>query len=252
MTEGTMLSEGQDPVSGRPSLSIVVPIYNEAANLPRIIEEIERVAAGAGVPFEIVCVDDGSRDGSSALLARSGDHTVLTHATNRGYGAALKTGFHHARSSDYILFLDADNTYPPEEIASLMACIQASPDATMCIGSRMSSGSTDMDLSRKIGNSLYASLCRAFFRTDLSDVCSGMRIFRSELLERFPWDDLSDDLDFSPQLTSRCLRSGCKVIEVPIDYRERGGHSKLKIIEHGWKFLFSILRERRRGGEAGH
>lgn len=227
-----------------PSLSIVVPIYNEAANLPQIINRIDEVARDTGHPYEIICVDDGSSDESCALLEECQELRIIKHPTNLGYGAALKTGFDVARDADLIAFIDADATYPPSELPNLLAAIQQNRAALMCIGSRMSSGHNDMEVLRIIGNRLYARLCQVLFKSQLSDVCSGMRVFRSDLFHAIDWGSFSNDLDFSPQFTSRCLKSGVKVIEVPIDSRERGGHSKLKIFNHGWRFLGSILREK--------
>lgn len=228
----------------RPSLAIVVPVYNEAESILRVMEELEAVARGTGLPYEIIFVDDGSDDRTPELLAQLDGLTVLHHATNRGYGAALKTGFDHARKADFIAFLDADFTYPPHELQRLLDFMQENPAATMCIGSRMDGHPNEMVFMRKVGNRLYAELCGVLFGSHLSDVCSGMRVFRPALFEEIRWSGFSDDLDFSPQLTSRCLRCGVHVVDLPIAYRERRGHSKLSVFHHGWRFLGSILRER--------
>lgn len=228
----------------RPTLAIVIPVYNEAESLVRVTEELVAVADRTGVPYEIVLVNDGSTDSTPDILAQMDDYTVLHHATNRGYGAALKTGFDHARKAEFIAFLDADFTYPPQELERLLAFMQENPTTTMCIGSRMDGHPNEMVFTRKVGNRLYADLCAVLFGSDLNDVCSGMRIFRPTLFDEIKWSGFSDDLDFSPQLTSRCLRCGVHVVGLPIAYRERRGHSKLSVVHHGWRFLGSILRER--------
>ena len=229
--------------SKHPSIAIVVPIYNEAENLPQIIRKVDEVARGSEYDYQIICVDDGSSDSSGEHLQGFDKVKVIRHPTNRGYGAALQTGFSHARGFDYVAFLDADATYPPRELTRLLGRMQEDDSAVMCIGSRMVIPN-EMEPLRRIGNRLYATLCQLFFGSELTDVCSGMRIFRADLLSTMDWRGLSDDLDFSPQLTSRCLCQRIPVVEIPIDYRERGGHSKLKIFRHGWRFLGSILRER--------
>jgi len=228
----------------RPTLAIVIPVYNEAESLVRVAEELETVARRTGLQYEIIFVDDGSNDRSPELLAQMNEYTVLRHETNRGYGAALKTGFDHARKADFIAFLDADFTYPPHELEPLVDFMQGDTTVTMCIGSRMRGNPNEMEFLRKLGNRLYADLCAVLFGSDLSDVCSGLRVFRPALFDEIRWSGFSDDLDFSPQLTSRCLRSGVRVVEMPIAYRERRGHSKLRVFHHGWRFLGSILRER--------
>ena len=233
----------------RPTLAIVIPVYNEAESLPRVVGEVEAVAQRTGTSFEIIFVDDGSDDRSPALLAQMDGHTVIRHDDNRGYGAALRTGFDHARDADFIAFLDADCTYPPEDLERLMQHMEDDPSTTMCIGSRMT-GPNDMEFLRRLGNRLYADLCALLFDSELSDVCSGLRVFRTTLFDEISWSDFSDDLDFSPQLTSRCLKRGVRVTEVPIEYRERRGHSKLNVFYHGWRFLGSILRERFADGDS--
>ena len=232
-----------------PSVAIVVPIYNEAGNLPEIIERLNEVARGRGYDHQIICVDDGSSDGSGEFLKAVEGIKIVTHPQNKGYGAALRTGFAHARQYDYVAFLDADQTYPPSELNGLLDKMQQNSDAVMCIGSRMVRPN-EMEPLRRLGNQLYASLCKVLFDSELSDVCSGMRVFRSDLFEAIDWKGFSNDLDFSPQLTSRCLCHHVRVIESPIDYYERGGSSKLNIITHGFRFLGSILRERLMWGKS--
>ncbi len=231
----------------RPSVAIVVPIYNEARNLPGIIERVEEAASSCGYDHQVICVDDGSTDGSGESLKAIKGLKIVTHPRNKGYGAALLTGFAHARGYDYVAFLDADQTYPPAELSGLLEQMEQNGDALMCIGSRMVRPN-EMEPLRRLGNQLYATLCKALFSSELSDVCSGMRVFRSDLFEAIDWKGFSNDLDFSPQLTSRCLCRHVPVIETPIDYHERGGQSKLKLFSHGFRFLGSILQERIRWG----
>ena len=227
-----------------PTLAIVIPVYNEAESLGRMAEELETVACRTGITFEIIFVDDGSDDRGPEILAQMDGYTIVRHGRNRGYGAALKTGFDRARGAEYIAFLDADSTYPPQALLPLLDHLREDKTVTMCIGSRMGSNPNEMEFLRRLGNRLYADLCGVLFGSNLSDVCSGLRIFRTTLFDQIRWSDLSDDLDFSPQLTSRCLKCGVQVVELPIAYRERSGHSKLKIFYHGWRFLGSIVRER--------
>jgi len=234
----------------RPSVAIVVPIYNEAGNLPQVIERVDEVARGCGYEHQVICVDDGSSDGSGECLKAVKGLKIVTHPQNRGYGAALLTGFAHARGYDYVAFLDADQTYPPSELNRLLDQMEQNGGAVMCIGTRMVRPNK-MEPLRRLGNQLYASLCKLLFGSGLSDVCSGMRIFRADLFEAIDWQGFSDDLDFSPQFTSRCLRRQVQVIETPIDYYERGGNSKLKLFSHGFSFLGSILHERFRRERSG-
>ncbi len=181
-------------------------------------------------------MDDGSRDNTAEIASQIAGVRLLRHPKNRGYGAALKTGFSSARG-DLIGFLDADGTYPPEYFPQL--CVQAMNGSDLVIGSRMAGEDSQMPLTRRIGNIFFAGLLTIVGRHYVSDSASGMRVFKREILDRiYP---LPDGLNLTPVMSTRAIHEGIKMDEVPIPYSERVGRSKLSVVRDGSIFLQSII-----------
>jgi len=222
------------------TLSIVIPAYNEENGIAAIIERVLAVrpaVAQAGIEgFELIVVDDGSRDRTAEIAQHYADVRVIGQP-NRGYGGALKTGFREARG-ELLAFLDADGTYPPEAYPAL--CRAAlDHQADMVVGSRMSGKRSEMPLTRRVGNTLFAALLSVLGNTRVSDSASGMRVFRSDALNRlYP---LPDGLNFTPAMSTRAIFENLKIVEVPIEYSERVGRSKLSVVKDGLRFLRSIV-----------
>lgn len=226
------------------SLSIVIPAYNEESGIADIVQRVLRVKdalSEVGVSrFELLVVDDGSSDRTAeitAQLARSNPGLrLIQHSRNKGYGAALKTGFGRAEG-ELIGFLDADGTYPPEYFPQL--CTVAMNGADLVIGSRMAGAESQMPLTRRVGNFFFATLLSLVGRQHVSDSASGMRVFRREILQRiYP---LPDGLNLTPVMSTRAVHERIEMAEVPIPYSERVGRSKLSVVHDGSLFLRSML-----------
>lgn len=226
------------------TLSIVIPAYNEETGIAEIMNRVLSVREAlksAGVEgFELLVVNDGSRDQTrkvaEEIAQQSPDVRVINHPVNRGYGAALKTGFAQARG-DLIGFLDADGTYPPEHFPQL--CQAAMAGADLVIGSRMAGAESKMPAVRRIGNWLFATLLSILGWQRVTDSASGMRVFKRSSLEKlYP---LPDGLNLTPVMSTRAIHEGLKVVEVPIPYSERVGRSKLSALRDGTVFLQSMV-----------
>ena len=221
-------------------LSVVIPAYNEADGIAHIVERVLATRPAlreAGADVELIVVDDGSRDRTAEIAAGYTDVCLVRHEANHGYGAALKTGFAHARGT-WLGFLDADGTYPPEFFPSLLAAGQ-DRRADLVIGSRMAGAESEMPVSRRVGNLFFATLVSLIGNHRISDSASGMRIIRRQALPRlYP---LPDGLNFTPVMSTRALHEDLKMVEVPIPYAERVGRSKLTILGDGTRFLQSIV-----------
>lgn len=222
-------------------LSIVIPAYNEERAIGAVLERMRAVGPAlqeAGfTDWEVIVVDDGSRDRTAEIVSAYPEVRLIRHPVNRGYGAALKTGFAHARG-EWLAFLDADATYPPESLPDLYRAARAS-GADMVVGSRMGRAESEMPLVRRIGNWGFAFLLRVLGSAAISDSASGMRLLRREILERlYP---LPDGLNFTPAMSARAIYEGLRMIEVPIPYRERLGQSKLHPLQDGVRFLHAIV-----------
>jgi len=181
-------------------------------------------------------VDDGSRDKTAESAGQIEGVRLIRHPINKGYGAALKTGFSQAQG-ELIGFMDADGTYPPEYFPAL--CKAAMNGADLVIGSRMAGADSKMPVTRRIGNIFFAGLLTLVGRTHVTDSASGMRVFKRTVLERmYP---LPDGLNLTPVMSTRAIHEGISMTEVPIPYSERLGRSKLSVVRDGSIFLQSMI-----------
>lgn len=225
------------------TLSIVVPAYNEEASLGRVIERLllQKPKISSVCPeisnIELIVVNDNSKDKTAEVVQRYPEVILVNHIANRGYGAALKSGFARAKG-EYLGFLDADGTYPPESLFSLCEVLIKNR-ADIVLGSRLSGEKSQMPPLRQFGNRLYAILLRWLTDRKISDTATGMRIFRKEILsEVYP---LPDGLNFTPAMSTKALNEDLNICEVPIPYEKREGFSKLNILKDGYRFLMSII-----------
>lgn len=221
-------------------LSVVIPAYNEEDGIAEIAQRVLEVEASlqeVGVDsLELIVVDDGSSDRTADIAGGIEGVTLIKHERNRGYGAALKTGFKNAQGN-LLSFLDADGTYPPEFFPRL--CAAALNGGELVIGSRMQGTKSEMPFTRRVGNFFFANLLSLIGRQKVTDSASGMRVFQREVLEQiYP---LPDGLNLTPVMSTRALHEGIKVVEVPITYSERVGRSKLSVVHDGSLFLRSII-----------
>lgn len=223
-----------------PLLSVVIPAYNEENGINEVVERVLNVRpalADLDIGLEFLVVDDGSRDRTCALVGKYRDVRLIQHLKNRGYGAAIKTGFRHA-TGDYLAFLDADGTYPPESLPKLCT-VGIEEKADLVVGSRMSGAASQMPVTRRIGNFAFASLLSLIGNVPVRDSASGMRVLRRDILERlYP---LPDGLEFTPAMSTRAIHENLKIVEVPIAYSERVGRSKLSVVRDGYRFTNAIV-----------
>src|SRR5579883_311463 len=170
-----------DPAS---TLSVIIPALNEEGGIADIIRRVQAAAPaldGVGIHhLEIIVVDDGSRDRTPEIVATFPTVRLLRHPKNRGYGAAIKTGFNHA-SGEFLAFLDADGTYPPEHFSALCR-IALAEHADVVVGSRRSGGHSEMPLVRQIGNFIWSNLVSLIGNQRVDDPASGMRVLRQSAL----------------------------------------------------------------------
>ncbi|HXK62290.1 MAG TPA: glycosyltransferase [Acidobacteriota bacterium] len=223
------------------TLSVVIPALNEEDGIAHIVTSVQETREAlqqAGVTdLEVIVVDDGSDDATTQIVEEMESVRLIRHTHNRGYGAAIKTGFEHARG-ELLAFLDADSTYPPQYLANLCEAIIAG-GADIAVGSRRSGNQSSMPLVRRIGNLFWSTLLTLIGNCRVQDPASGMRVLRRDVLDRiYP---LPDGLNFTPVMSTRAVHQCLRVAEVPIDYLERSGRSKLSVIRDGTRFLSSII-----------
>ncbi|TPW20073.1 MAG: glycosyl transferase family protein [Elusimicrobia bacterium] len=224
-------------------LSIVVPFYDEEAAIEDVLRRCVTAAGELArerpdlAEVEVIAVDDGSRDGSAERAARVAGVKLVRHEGNRGYGAALKSGFDSAKG-DWLAFLDGDGTCCPLSLGNLLDKALAE-ELDVVIGARLHGGSR-MPVLRTAGNRLFHGLVGALGGGDVSDVASGIRVLRRTAYEAMA--PLPDGMAFSPAMSARAiLDPALRVGEVPVWYDERVGASKLSAVGDGLRFLLVIL-----------
>ncbi len=201
-----------------PSLSIVLPAYNEETNVAGTIESVSRVARRLGLEHEIIAVNDGSSDGTGAILSRLAPRItelrVLEHHPNRGYGGALKAGF-AAATMELIAFLPADGQFRFEEIDRFLEKI---PTADIVCGYR---AHRQDNLVRRLNGWGWNRTVRLLFGYLCRDVDCGFKLFRGDVLQRIKIasDGAMIDAEF---LASACAW-GYRIAEVPVTHLPRAG-----------------------------
>jgi len=216
--------------------SIVIPVFNEEHGIAACMDALKIHTSSVGVPFEIIVVNDGSTDGTRAVLSEVTGIRLIEHAWNRGYGAALKTGIRHSKYP-LIVITDADGTYPNERIPDLLQLVT---EADMVVGARTGANVTYSKL-RRIPKWFLQHFAQWMVRQPIPDINSGLRVFRKEVAERF-LNILPDTFSFTTTITLAMLTNRYIVIYEPIDYHHRVGKSKIKPIRDTLRFVQLIMR----------
>ena len=215
-------------------VSVVIPAYNEESGIPFVVAELRRFLENYPASVEIIVVDDGSNDATARAAALAGAR-VMKHRSNRGYGAALKTGI-AAAIYDQIIIIDADGTYPASYIPTLVEKLER---ADMVVGSRVNAGAK-IPLVRRPAKWLLNRLANYLTNARIPDLNSGLRAFRREIVMQY-FSILPDQFSWTTTITLAMHCDKYAVAYTPIDYRARKGRSKIVPWDAG-SFLILILR----------
>jgi glycosyltransferase involved in cell wall biosynthesis len=230
--------EGAAPPSAA-GVTIVVPVYNEERGVEGVLRRLTGLELG--VPLEVLAVNDGSKDGTGAVLTRLAPELrglrVVTHRHNQGYGAALKTGFAYARH-EVVVITDADGTYPEDRIVDLLARID--DGAEMAVGARLGED-VHIPLSRRPAKWVLRQLASFLAGVEIPDLNSGLRAFRRELVLAYR-PILPQGFSFTTTITLAALTNGHRVDYVSVNYAQREGRSKIRPIHDTLGFTALILR----------
>jgi GT2 family glycosyltransferase len=223
-------------------LSVVIPILNERATLARVIQRIRATK----IPCEIILVDDGSTDGSRELiesLRSEPDIRVGVHATNRGKGAAVRTGFELA-SGQAVVVQDADLEYDPRDFWSMLAPILAN-EADVVFGSRFASPrGVRSPLWHRAANRLLTAAANLATGLSMTDLETCYKMMRRDVLQRVVPELQEKGFGIEPELAARLARlPGVRFREVPISYQGRtyAAGKKIRARDGVWA-LWCILR----------
>lgn len=222
-------------------LSVIIPVYNEVEN----IEEILKRVKATKLTWEIIVVDDGSQDGTRDVLkkldGKTGIHVIL-HEKNQGKGAAVRTGLQAARG-DTILIQDADLEYSPNDYPVLLEPLN-NHTADVVYGSRFLGGPRRVAMFwHMIANKLLTFMTNILYDTILSDMETGYKVFRSEVIEGMVLR--SNHFDFEPEFTAKILKRHYRIYEVPISFNPRDYSEGKKIkLKDAFEAVWTLLKYR--------
>ncbi len=242
-----MTGTPQSPASPEPSparhgISVFFPFYNEEANIETVtIEAIEFLPEISG-DFEVILVDDGSSDGTGAIADRlAADHAhvrVLHHPTNRGYGAALRTGF-AAATKELVFYTDGDGQFDIRELALLLPHIDT---YDIVSGYRMDRRDS---LVRKVNAFCWGKLVTRLLGFRCRDVDSAFKLYRREIFNRIELRSTGALID--AEVLARAVRAGCRLTEVPVHHRPRLAGTQtganLKVILRAFRELLKLRKD---------
>ena len=217
------------------SISAFFPAYNDQATIGGLVEKTFQVLADTGREFEVLVVDDGSRDQTPAVLERLqsqyGDRfRVVRHPVNRGYGAALRSGMQAARK-DLVFYTDGDGQYDPGELTTLLARLEPAVGLVNGYKTRRSD-----PYHRIVIGKVYNAMVRWLFGISLRDVDCDFRLIRRSWLEQARLQ--SDSGVICVEMIYKLERLGCRVVEVPVSHYPRvAGRSQF----FRWRSILATL-----------
>jgi glycosyltransferase involved in cell wall biosynthesis len=224
-----------------PALSVVLPIFNEEENIESLIVNIIETLKNCDFSFEILAVNDGSKDNTLNILKSLQKKypeylRIASQIVNKGNGASLRTGIRHARG-EIVVTMDADGQHNPKDILELLSYI---PPFDMVVAARTKN--YQGKLHRNLANRLYNGLASWLTRMEILDLTSGFRAMRrkavSHFLHLYP-----SGFSAPTTITMALLKAGYNVKYIPIDVQPRTkGKSKIHLLRDGGRFITIILR----------
>jgi len=226
----------------KPTLSIIVPVFNEEKTILPLLEKVRKVKL-MGFQKQIIVVDDGSGDGTAALLQKVSKRVILflRHEKNKGKGAAIRTAIPHT-TGDFVIIQDADLEYDPGDYEKLlMPLLDGSSDVVY--GSRFLGPHRAFLFWHFIGNKFLSLVTNVLYNTILTDMETCYKVFKGDVIRGLKLR--SNRFEFEPEVTAKILKKGYKLYEIPISYRGRGFEEGKKITwRDGITALAALVRYR--------
>ncbi len=223
------------------NLSVIIPVYNEVENIEEILKRVQSTKLAK----EILVVDDGSQDGTRALLQELDGKKkirVILHERNQGKGAAVVTGL-KAAQGDVLLIQDADLEYSPRDYATLLQPIEEGL-ADVVYGSRFLGAPHRVTMFwHLMANRLLTFMTNILYNTILTDMETGYKVFRREVIEGM--NIRAKRFDFEPEFTAKVLKRNHRIFEVPISFNPRDYSQGKKIkLKDAFSAVWTLLKYR--------
>jgi glycosyltransferase involved in cell wall biosynthesis len=220
-----------------PDVTVVLPCYNERDHVELEIKRIRAALEAAGLRYEVLCIDDGSTDGTREVLEGIDDIRTILLPRNQGSGTARCIGTQQARGR-VVVWTDADMTYPNERIPELVAELDDTYDQV--VGARRTEAGT-YRLARVPAKWAIRKLASFLTNTDIPDLNSGLRAFKRSVAEPY-LRLLPSGFSCVTTITLAFLSNGHQVKYVPVDYFKRAGRSKFHPLKDAYNYLIQVLR----------
>jgi glycosyltransferase involved in cell wall biosynthesis len=222
-------------------LTVLIPIYNELDTIREILKRV----LGTGLADEIILIDDGSVDGTREILKEyegQEPYRVIMHEKNQGKGAAVRTGIKNA-TGDVILIQDADLEYDPRDYPAILRPIEEGL-ADVVYGSRFLGAPRRVAMFwHMIANKLLTLMTNILYDTILTDMETGYKVFRKEVIEDMPLH--AKRFEFEPEFTAKILKRGVRIFEVPISFNPRDYDEGKKIgMSDAFEAIWALLKYR--------
>jgi len=205
-------------------VSVVIPVYNEESSILSTYDKVKET----NLVQEILFINDGSSDATESILRSIHDPLVViyTHTTNRGKGAAVRTGLQHA-SGDVVIIQDADLEYDPQDYDTLLQPIR-NGSARVVYGSRfLNSAPAGILFWNKLANRFLTFMTNLLYGTHLTDMETGYKVFHKDVLAQLVLT--SDGFEIEPEITARLIKQNIPIHEVPVSFHPRAYHEGKKI-----------------------
>ncbi len=224
-------------------IAVIIPCHNEEAGIGNVLRDMPTLhLQKLGYELEIIVIDNNSLDATASVSEAHGARVLFEG--KKGKGNALRTGF-RAVSPDaaYVVMLDGDNTYKPQEIPRLIEPL-ANGFCDVIVGSRLG-GKTMKDaflLKNRIANWFFTFLVRQFYKANVTDVLSGFFAWRKEVVDELVHHLESEGFAIEMEMITKMKRLGHEMYSVPITYDTRAGETKLSAWKDGVRILFALVR----------
>ena len=229
-------------------VSIIIPAYNEEKTIKELVTKVKKVRFPDNLSSEIIIVNDASNDDTLKVVRKIKGIELINHKINLGKGGAVITGIKKAKG-DIIAIQDADLEYNPDDLSRLILPILRS-EAEVVYGSRLKNYPLRLSGKRKtplithfLGNKFLSLVTSILYGTYLSDMETGHKAFRKEVLKGIKIH--SKRFDFEPEFTAKILKKGSKILEIPIKVKPRGYDEGKKITwKDGFQAVWTLIKYR--------